>query len=194
MVKVLQVSLLFFVGILAVHGQCPRIIPRSGWAPRESGRLVPVLPIRPAPLVVVHPTGTASCTNQADCSAIIRDIQAFQIDANGWADISYHFLVGGDNNIYQGRGWGRMGENIGQFTNQAINIGYIGTFTDELPAENIAAHLDSLINCGVSARALDTTANVVAQCQVTNMVACDATTIFQWVSEHPRFIETPRPV
>lgn len=57
---VLQELVLIFAGILAVSAQgpspCPYIVPRSGWSGRDA-RFVPVLPIRPAPFVVVHPTG-----------------------------------------------------------------------------------------------------------------------------------------
>lgn len=193
MAKVLQVCFLIFAGLLAVSAQCPNIIPRGGWNARTP-RAVPVLPIRPAPFVVVHATQTAPCTSQADCSAIIRDIQTFQMEANGWPDISYHFLVGEDNNIYEGRGWGRLGQNIDQFTNQAINIGYIGTFATTTPAESAAALLDSLVNCGVSAGALAQNVEVVAQCQVTRFVSCPASTIFEWISEHERFTDSPTPV
>jgi hypothetical protein len=59
--------------------------------------------------VIVHPTGTRDCTIQADCSAVIRDIQDFQIQVNAWQDISYHFIIDSEGRIYQGRGWGRHG-------------------------------------------------------------------------------------
>ena len=28
---------------------------------------------------------------------------------SGWSDIGYNFLVGEDGNIYEGRGWGKVG-------------------------------------------------------------------------------------
>lgn len=157
MAKFLQVSLLVLAGVLAVSAQCPAIIPRNGWSTRES-RFVSVLPIRPTPLVVAHPTGTDTCFTQAECSALIREIQTFQMDANGWPEISYHFLIGGDNRIYQGRGWGRLGQNVGQFSNQAINVGFLGRFVDETPSAEALEAFESLVGCGVSEGAL--TANV----------------------------------
>ena len=193
MATILQISFLVLASVLAVSAQCPVVIPRSGWNAREA-RFVPVLPIRPAPFVIVHPTGTASCTLQAECSEIIRNIQDFQMQANGWPDISYHFLIGGDNRIYQGRGWGREGVNVGQYSNQAINVGFIGSFQQNRPSAEALELLESLIGCGVGARALDQDVNVFAQCQATIMVGCSATTIFDWISEHPLFISNPHPV
>lgn len=195
MAKLLQVSLLVIVGFLAVSAQsnCPQVVPRGGWNAREA-RFVPVLPIRPAPFVVVHPTGTDSCTTQATCSEIIRNIQDFQMQANGWPDISYHFLIGEDNRIYAGRGWGRRGENVEGFNNQAINIGYIGSFNTAPPAAEAAALLDQLVSCGIAERALASNVSVIAQCQVTRIVTCPATTIFEWISGNPRFNDNPRVV
>jgi hypothetical protein len=195
MAKFLQVSVLLALGFIAVSAQsnCPAVVPRGGWNARDI-RNVPVLPIRPAPFVIVHPTGTNSCSTQAECSEIIRNIQDFQTQANGWSDISYHFLIGGDNRIYAGRGWGRMGENVEGFSNQAINIGYIGRFNDAAPNAEAAALLDQLVNCGIAERALATNVRVIAQCQAARFVTCEATRIFSWISEHPRFVATPRPV
>lgn len=31
------------------------------------------------------------------------------MQVNQWPDISYHFVIGTDGRIYQGRGWGRFG-------------------------------------------------------------------------------------
>lgn len=193
MVKVFEVSILVLAGILAVSAQCPTIIPRGGWSTREA-RFVPVLPIRPTPLVIAHPTGTAGCATQAECAEVIRNIQDFQIDGNGWSEISYHFLIDEAGRIFQGRGWGRMGQNVENFSNQAINVGFIGAHTLHRPTTEAQASFESLIACGISERALDLHVNVVAQCQVTRMVSCEATTIFPWISEHDRFIANPTPV
>lgn len=195
MAKVLLVSFLVFAGVLAASAQsaCPEIISRGGWAAR-TGRVVPVLPIRPAPFVIVHPTQSMPCRSQGECSETIRNIQAFQLDGNGWPDISYHFLIGSDYRIYEGRGWGRLGENVGGFSNQAINIGFIGTFAQEPLTPRGLELLDEVIACGISIGALAQNVNVLAQCQVTNIVSCSATTVFDWVSEHPRFAANPTPV
>lgn len=113
---------------------------------------------------------------------------------NGWGEISYHFLMGADYNIYEGRGWGRQGQNVGLFTNQAINLGLIGTFQRDPPSENVVAILDDFIACGISQGALAQNVRVIAQCQATPIVSCEGSTIFEWVSEHPRFEANPRTV
>lgn len=196
MEKVLLVSFLIFAGVLAVSAQnaCPEIIPRGGWSARTP-RFVPVLPIRPAPLVVIHPANVAPCTNQAACSEAIRNIQTFQMEVNGWPDISYHFLIGADYRIYEGRGWGRVGENVENFTNQAINIAYLGRFAVDPPSERATELLDSLIACGIAQGSLAPDVVVAAQCQVIPRIAsCERSTIFNWITQHPRFESDPTPV
>lgn len=199
MAKVFEVAFLLLAGLMAVSAQadCPSIISRNAWGARTP-RFVSILPIRPAPTVIIHNTKTSSCTNIVNCSPIIRDIQFFHMAStpkwgSQWGDISYHFLIGGGQ-IYEGRGWGRRGENVGDFTNQAINIGLIGPFLSNSPTETDLELIDSLIACGLSQRALAQNVQVIAQCQVIPFVSCEESTILGWVSEHPRFNANPRVV
>ncbi|CAF1362666.1 unnamed protein product [Rotaria sp. Silwood1] len=47
--------------------------------------------------------------NQQDCINEIKNLQDFQMDIQGWADIGYNFLICNYNDdqqqIYRGRGW-----------------------------------------------------------------------------------------
>lgn len=197
MAKVLLVSFLIFAGVSTIPAQngCPNIVPRGGWSARTPTRAVPLLPIRPAPFIVFHVTNTGLCDNLVTCSAIIRDIQTFHMEVNGWPDISYHFIVGADFRIYEGRGWGRIGENVEGFTNQTINIGFLGGFLTNSPSPRISELFDSLIACGISIGALDPEVAALTKCQVNPRIErCDRTTIYNWLSQHPRFEAEPVPV
>lgn len=196
MSKIILVSVLVIASVLAVAAQsaCPTIVPRQGWLARTPGLPLPLLAVRPAPFVIVHPTATAACSTPDVCSEQLRNIQDFQMEGNGWRDISYHFLIGEDNRIYAGRGWAREGENVDEFNNQAINVGYIGSFNTVQPTEAAAALLDSLIECGISQGTLAEDVRVIAQCQAVPFVGCAQTTIFDWISENPRFESDPTAV
>ena len=50
-------------------------------------------------------------------------IQDWHINGNGWCDIGYSFLVGGDGNIYEGRGWDEIGAHTGGF-NSVVSSQY----------------------------------------------------------------------
>lgn len=189
------VSLLIF-GVLAsaaAQEDCPEIIPRGAWGGFPA-RHVPVMPIRPAPFVIIHPTHRIIdelCTTAPACSAKLRDIQSFQMLANGWPDISYHFIMTAQQVFYTGRGWGRMGENVGAYNNQAINVGFLGMeFT---PGAITAGNFNRFIECGIQRGFLDANVRIVAQCQITGIVTCDTSNLYDWVTEHPRFEPNPQP-
>lgn len=46
-----------------------------------------------------------------------------------FADIGYNFLVGGDGNIYEGRGWDKRSPTEGFVNNKNINVNFIGDFS-----------------------------------------------------------------
>lgn len=126
MLKIVILVLAVTAAVIAQDG-CPRIFPRSSWSSRPAG-FIPVLPIRPARFVVFHPTGRGPCPSLAECSPVMREFQTFHMDANSWPDISWHFLMGSSPNydVFEGRGWGRIGVNVEGFSNQAINVAFIG--------------------------------------------------------------------
>jgi peptidoglycan recognition protein len=53
------------------------------------------------------------------------------MDVNEWGDISFSFYVGGDGNVYEGRGWFNQGLKSPSYDVQSINICFIGTFSGE---------------------------------------------------------------
>ena len=54
---------------------------------------------------------------------------------SGWSDIGYSFLVGGDGNIYEGRGWDIIGAHTLHYNSKAYAASLMGTFTSHLPTQ-----------------------------------------------------------
>ena len=52
---------------------------------------------------------------------------------SGWSDIGYSFLVGGDGNIYEGRGWDIIGAHTAGYNSKGYAASFIGDFTSKLP-------------------------------------------------------------
>jgi hypothetical protein len=55
---------------------------------------------------VVHHTAATSdynTTGEADTKVKIRAIQNYHMDANGWCDVGYHFILNKQGNIFSGR-------------------------------------------------------------------------------------------
>jgi len=92
-------------------------------------------PLEPLPvndaalLVVIKHTGGAGCADFKTCSARVREIQ--KKDMEQYPDIRYNFLIGGDDRIYEGRGWLVQNEGI---RNESVDIAFIGDFNTGVPS------------------------------------------------------------
>ena len=58
----------------------------------------------------------------------VRAIQQYHMDSRGWCDIGYHFLVGIDGSIYEGRPLHLRGAHVGGQNTGNIGISFIGCF------------------------------------------------------------------
>ena len=74
--------------------------------------------------MAVHYTVTPS-DNPA---ARVRAVQRYHMDTRGWCDIGYHFLVGIDGSIYEGRPLELVGAHVGGHNTGNIGISFIGCF------------------------------------------------------------------
>jgi hypothetical protein len=93
--------------------------------------------------IVLHHTWKPSAA-QYQKDGTIRGIQNYHMDDNKWSDIGYHFLIGPDGVIYQGRPETVVGAHSTPNTGK-IGICLIGDFDpgqDPVTAESYAALLD----------------------------------------------------
>lgn len=91
---------------------------------------------------------------QASCSFHVRYIQTFHIESQGWDDIGYNFLVGGDGAAYEGRGWNKEGAHTKGFNKKSICIAFIGTFNKVKPPEKQLKAAQLLIEEGIRLKKL----------------------------------------
>lgn len=74
--------------------------------------------------MAVHYTDTPS----ANPDRQIRSIQRYHMDTRGWCDIGYHFLVGIDGQIYEGRPVELLGAHVSGNNTGNIGVSFIGCF------------------------------------------------------------------
>ncbi|XP_054736100.1 peptidoglycan-recognition protein LC-like [Anastrepha obliqua] len=103
----------------------------------------------PVPRVVISHTASTICENKVQCDARVQSVQAFHIHSNGWSDIGYNFLVGGNGLVYEGRGWYEEGAHTKGYNKDGIGIAFIGTFNEEVPTANDLKAAQLLIEEGV---------------------------------------------
>lgn len=87
----------------------------------------------PVELVIIKHTGGGTCQNFQKCAGKVQTIQGANI-ADGMPDIYCNFLIGGDGNIYVGRGW----DVRNQQRDSTIDIVYMGNFDIDIFTENMA--------------------------------------------------------
>uniref|UniRef100_T1PF65 N-acetylmuramoyl-L-alanine amidase n=1 Tax=Musca domestica TaxID=7370 RepID=T1PF65_MUSDO len=115
-------------------GNVLRIVARDGWlAQPPINDLVPLDP--PVERVIVIHTRTSNCETQAACTFTVRYTQTFNIESQQQDDIIYNFLIGGDGNVYEGRGWNYRGSVIQGYNDDSISLAYIGSFKKQMPSE-----------------------------------------------------------
>jgi hypothetical protein len=74
--------------------------------------------------MAIHHTVTGS----TDPARQLRGIQRFHMDTRGWCDVGYHFLIGTNGTIYEGRPLHLLGTHVGGHNSGNIGISMIGCF------------------------------------------------------------------
>lgn len=74
--------------------------------------------------IAIHHTVTPS----SDPLRQVRGIQRYHMDSRGWCDVGYHFLVGSDGRIYEGRPLHLLGAHVLNNNSGNIGISFVGCF------------------------------------------------------------------
>ena len=90
----------------------------------------------------LHHTVTANGYGPGDVPAILRGIQAYHVDVQGWSDIGYNLLVDRYGTVWEGRGGGLenpvIGAQAGGFNTGSFGVALIGDFSGaSLPSAGV---------------------------------------------------------
>lgn len=89
----------------------PAIVPRSGWNALEPRPYKEHIPVR----ITIHHEGTR-LEDTADAARKIMNIQRWGMGKDrNWTDIPYHFLIGRNGTIYEGRDPMTVGETATEY-------------------------------------------------------------------------------
>ncbi|XP_043912300.1 peptidoglycan-recognition protein SC2-like [Protopterus annectens] len=127
---------------------CPTIRSCSEWGahrPRCTNHLS-----TPVTYAVIHHTAGSPCSTRSSCISEVKSIPNYHMDHNGWCDIGYSFLTGGDGHIYEGVGWDRRGAHAKNYNRVSYGISFIGNFMKTTPTTSAQNAAKSLIACAWS--------------------------------------------
>ena len=115
----------------------PAIVTRAAWGANEE--IVRARPsLAPAVrLAVIHHTAGTNSYTRAQAAAIVRGIEVYHVQGNGWNDIGYNFLVDRFGTVYEGRGGGIERNVIGAhaegFNTGTTGIALLGNYLSAVP-------------------------------------------------------------
>ena len=101
----------------------PGILSRSSWGARRP-KTTPST-TADLKLAIVHHSATGNSYTSSQVPSVIRSIQAYHMDANGWDDIAYNFVVDRFGRIWEGRAGGTTNVVLGGHS-QGFNVGTTG--------------------------------------------------------------------
>jgi flagellar hook assembly protein FlgD len=143
----------------------PAIVSRKAWFANEE--IVRAAP-RYAPalkLAIVHHTAGSNDYTRAQAAAIVRGIELYHVEANGWNDIGYNFLVDRFGTIYEGRGGGIERNVIGAhalgFNSGTVGVALIGNFEHAVPPKAMRDALVRLLAWRLDVAHVDPASTVV---------------------------------
>jgi N-acetylmuramoyl-L-alanine amidase-like protein len=117
----------------------PAIVPRLSWGADEKIRRGPPSYASEVQFVIVHHTAGRNDYSRSEATAIVKGIQLFHVQGNGWNDIGYNFLVDRFGTIYEGRFGGIDRNVIGAhalgFNTGSVGIALLGTYGSTKPSQ-----------------------------------------------------------
>ncbi|GIY99303.1 peptidoglycan-recognition protein SC2 [Caerostris extrusa] len=123
------------------------IVSRDQWRARNAMRVRKIrVPVNH--IIILH-TVTNFCSSQQQCTRAVQFVQDMHLDDRGWWDIAYNFLVGGDGQIYEGRGWQHTASFAINYNTIAYGVAFIGNFNRDTPSELMLNATQNFIRCGI---------------------------------------------
>ncbi|BFZ08142.1 hypothetical protein BsWGS_11181 [Bradybaena similaris] len=176
--------LLFALMVVSGRGACPRIISRAEWGARRPTKETNLnTPVQYA--IIHHSTGN-NCYDRNSCQALVRGYQKHHMESNGWDDIGYSFVIGGDGSVFEGRGWDKVGSHTQGYNGDGLGFCLTGEFTSVLPTQAQLNALRDLLDCGVSRGKLRSTYTLRGHKDM-KATQCPGNRLYQEIKTWPRY-------
>jgi hypothetical protein len=114
-------------------------VDRAQWGARQAKA---INPLYASEGIYLHHTVTGSGPDEA---AIVRQVQSYHMDTQGWNDIAYSWLVGQSGRIYMGRGWGVTGGHTEGWNSRSHAVCFIGNSDNDFPSDAAKRSINEVI-------------------------------------------------
>ncbi len=143
----------------------PTIVTRSGWHAEEEIRRGKPRYAPSLQFALVHHTVTANAYSCNQSASIVRGIEVYHVQGNGWDDIGYNFLVDACGQVFEGRYGGIMKNVVGAhsagFNTGSVGVAVIGNFSKTTPSKAAQDALVKLLAWRLDVAHVDPSATVV---------------------------------
>jgi N-acetylmuramoyl-L-alanine amidase len=141
----------------------PPIHPRTEWQARDPN--VGYAYASRVKAAFVHHTTNDNTYAPQDVPAMLRSIQAYHMDVNGWNDIGYNFVVDRFGGIWEARGGGVdkavVGAQIMGFNTGSTGVAVLGDFTSVWPSEAAVNAVADIIGWKLTLSSVDPKGSVI---------------------------------
>ncbi len=128
----------------------PPILRRLNWSANERIQRAAPSYARSLRFALVHHTAGSNSYTPAQSAAIVRGIQLYHVQGNGWNDIGYNFLVDKYGQVFEGRKGGLTRNVIGAhaegFNTGSVGVSLIGNYGSSAISPKAAASLVQLLS------------------------------------------------
>lgn len=127
----------------ALPGNGYVLVPRSRWtkvAPRSNNR-----PIGRVTRITIHHTAEHGAVATLPDIEVVRRIENYHRNGRKWCAIGYHYLVGKDGRVYEGRPANLQGAHVLSENENNIGISMMGDYNKKMPSPRQLAALKSFL-------------------------------------------------
>ncbi len=134
-------------------------------------------------LMTIHHTVTPN-RDSINAAARARQIQSYHQLIRGWCDLGYHFLIGQDGEIIEGRRVEKVGAHVGGKNTSNIGIAFLGDFRYEAPSAKSLAKAAALVDFLSEYFSIELTSNnLLGHRDYTNRTLCPGNELYAKIDE-----------
>ena len=175
--------------------RAPRIHTRSAWKARSPAAQPSLAPR--ALGVVVHHTVSANRYACSQVPALLRGIQRYHMDSNGWNDIGYNYLIDRCGGVWEGRAGGLTSAVIGAhtagFNTGTVGIALIGTHSSVRPSDAARSALIRLTSWRMDVAHVAPTGTMLLTARTADRFPIDSSVSVRAMSGHRDLFPTSCP-